>query len=243
MIKKTVMKRSLFTTGTLVASLIFLGAVEAFAAIQGALQHFSGFSGNSRHYLHLESYREPGTSLPQAQVQIINIAENGCVSNGCLESQNTLEELNQTQKSTAEALYQKVWVLRGSLGLNNLRAGTRLTITSRKVNPDNSETITFTIPGQKQPTQVILRQEYIPSTLRGGNSDVDRASMELEINSNYSRLTLGDLLNYRDTVIRYSIREVRLSPNYQNLVLLIDMNQQSVSGVVRKTLVQGFPVL
>ena len=107
------MKRSLFTTGTLVASLMFLGAIEAFAAIQGALQHFSGFSGNSRHYLHLESYREPGTSLPQAQVQIIDIPENGCVRNGCLHSQNTLEELNKTQQSTAEALYQKVWVLRG----------------------------------------------------------------------------------------------------------------------------------
>jgi hypothetical protein len=98
------------------------------------------------------------------------------------------------------------------------------------------------VNNQKPPLQIRLQQKYIPSILSGGSSDVDRAAMQLVINYNNRRLTLGDLNNYRDVVTKYSIREVRLSPNGDNVVVLIDMTQPTYEGVLQTTFVQSFPI-
>lgn len=235
------MKHRSLVIVNLAAIALTLFAPRTLAVIIGTTQHFSGFSSDNRNYLHLESYREPSTSVPQAQIQIIDIYQNSCVKNGCLHSQNSRDAINQTQKETAESLYQKTWVLRQTHYLNNLRSGTRLPLAARKVNPNKTETFTFRLPNRKLIT-VNVQQNYIPSTLYGGTSDVDKASLQLEINSNQKTLTLGSLYDYRDAILKYEIREARLAPDGKSIVLLINANKQSVSGIVKTTLVQSFPV-
>jgi hypothetical protein len=66
--------------------------------------------------------------------------------------------------------------------------------------------------------------------------------MRLVINYNNRRLTIGDLNNYRDAVKKYSIREVRLSPNKRYVVVLMDMTQPTYEGVLQTTFVQSFPL-
>jgi predicted secreted protein len=66
--------------------------------------------------------------------------------------------------------------------------------------------------------------------------------MRLVINYNNRKLTIGDLNNYREAVQKYSIREVRLSPNERNVVVLIDMTQPTYEGVLQTTFVQSFPL-
>jgi hypothetical protein len=78
--------------------------------------------------------------------------------------------------------------------------------------------------------------------LPGGSIGVERASMRLVINYDYRQLTLGDLNNYRDAVKKYSIREVRLSPNRRNVVVLIDRTETTYEGVLQTTFVQSFPI-
>jgi predicted secreted protein len=67
--------------------------------------------------------------------------------------------------------------------------------------------------------------------------------MRLIANFNYRQLTFGDLNNYREAVKKYSIREVRLSPNGDYLVVLIDMTQPTYDGVLQSTFVQSFPLM
>jgi hypothetical protein len=66
--------------------------------------------------------------------------------------------------------------------------------------------------------------------------------MQLVINYKFRKLSLGDLENYREAVQKYSIREVRLSPDRRNVVVLIDMTKPTYEGVVQTTLVQSFPI-
>jgi hypothetical protein len=99
------------------------------------------------------------------------------------------------------------------------------------------------LSNQKEPLQIRLEQKYIPSILSPrGSSDIERASMRLVINSKIGKMTIGDLNNYREAVKKYSIREVRLSPDGRKGVVLIDMTQPTYEGVLQTTFVQSFPI-
>jgi predicted secreted protein len=66
--------------------------------------------------------------------------------------------------------------------------------------------------------------------------------MSLEITQNSRKRSLGSLNNFRDGVEGYSIREVRLSPNGRNLVVLLNKVEPTFEGALETTLVQGFPL-
>jgi Predicted secreted protein (DUF2259) len=244
------MKRSPLFVLPVAASIILLFNPEGLATAFKASHRMSGFSIDNSHYIYLESYRNSVTEVPTAQIEIINIENNSCVRDGCLETEYDRTAYSLTNKAAEDDLLNKTSTIRHDLGLNRLKVGIQLPIIERKINKDypissgidRSETVSFRLNNPGEPLYIRLDQKYIPSALSGGSSGAARASMRLVVNYNYYRLTLGDLNNYRDAVTNYSIREVRLSPNRDNVVVLIDMTQPMEEGEIQTTFVQSFPL-
>ena len=222
------------------ATLILLFNSEGLATVLKASRRLSGFSPDNRHYIYLETSRNPVTEVPTAQIQIINIPTNSCVRNGCLKTEYDDSAYSLSNQAAEEDLLNRTVTVRHSLGLTRLKVGIQLPVLSRTNKADGTETVTFRLNNQTDPLEIRLEQKRIPSILSSGSSDVDRAAMRLVINYNYRQLTLGNLNNYREAVSKYSIREVRLSPNRNNIVVLIDTLQPASEGTLQTTLVQSF---
>ncbi|HEY9730230.1 MAG TPA: DUF2259 domain-containing protein [Chroococcales cyanobacterium] len=216
--------------------------LQGFAAVFNASRRLSGFSPDSRHYIYLESSRNPVTEVPTATIQIIDVAKNSCVSDGCLETEYDRSSSNLSNRAAEDELLGKTLPIRRELKLNQLKVGIPLPISVRSISPAKTETVQVRLQNQKQPLQISLQQKYRSSVAPGGSVTTEQSSMRLLIDYNYRRLTLGDLSNYRDTVKKYSIREVRLSPNGRNIVVLIEQTQATYEGVLQTTLVQSFPL-
>ena len=232
---------SVFSLTFAAIATIFISS-DAFAEIFKTSHRLSGFSTDSRHYIYLESYRNPITEAPQAQLQIVNAPTNSCVEYGCIETENPQESSNPTTKAAETELLKKTAVIRYKLKLNRPAAGRRLPALSRVTNPDGSEVYTFLVKNRKDPLQVLMRQKYIPSVAYGGNADTDRAALQLEIIYNNRRRTLSSLNTYRDNTMKYALREVRLAPNGRSAVILMNTIEPAEQGAVQTTLVQSFPL-
>ena len=236
------MKRFSLVSLSLVAIALLSFGSEGLATVFRSSRRLSGFSPDSRYYVYLESFRNFVTEVPKAQIQIVDVATSSCVRNGCLKTEYDNSASNLTNKAAEDDLLNKTSVLRYDLKLTLLKVGIRLPMIARERNADSSETYKFLVNDPKQPMQITLKQKYIPAVKPGGSFETERASMQLVIDYKYRKLSLGDLDNYREAVQKYSIREVRLSPNRRNVVVLIDMTQPTYEGVVQTTLVHSFPI-
>lgn len=215
---------------------------EGLATIFKTSRRLSGFSTDSRHYIYLESSRNSVTEVPTAQIQIVDVVTNACVKDGCIKTEYDRSSSNLSNQVAEDDLLKKTLLLRQTLQLTQLKVGLQLPIISHSIKPDKSETVQVRLNNQKQPLQIRMQQKYLPPVSAGGYVGVERAAMKLVITYNYRQLTLGDLNNYREAVQKYSIRDVRLSPNRKNVVVLIDMDQPTYEGLLQTTLVQSFPL-
>lgn len=236
------MKRFFLFSLSWVAIASFLVEAAGSASIFTPSRRLSGFSADSRHYIYLESYRNSVTDVPTAQIQIVNVATNSCVRNGCVVTDYDRSSANLSNQAAENDLLQQTTRLRQNLRLNQLKVGRVLPIIARTTSPANSDIVQVRVNEQSPPLQISLQQRYLPPNSPGGNITLERASMRLVINYNNRQLTIGNLNNYRDAVRNYSIREVRLSPDGRNVVVLITMTRPTYEGVVRSTLVQSFPL-
>jgi predicted secreted protein len=236
------MKRFSLVLLSCVALTLVLFGSEGLAAVFRANRRLSGFSPDSRYYVYLESFQNPVTEVPTAKIQIIEVANNSCVRNGCLKTDYDHSASNLTTKAAGDDLLEQTAQLRYDLELTLLKLGIRLPMIVRKPNPDGSEMYQFLINDPKKPLQITLKQQYKPAVKPGGNFSTEKASMQLVVNYDYRQLTLGSLEDYREPVQKYAIREVRLSPNRRNVVVLIDMTQPTYEGLVKTTMVQSFPL-
>lgn len=237
------MKRFLLIPLSL-SAITFLGFdLQSLATGFQSSRRLAGFSVDSSHYIYLESSRNSVTEVPLAQIQILNVKTNSCEPNGCLKTDYDNSSSSLSNQAAEDNLLKKTLSLRQSFGLTRLKVGNSLPIISRTSKEDRSQTVQVRLPHQKEALQIRLEQKYIPSILSPrGSSDLERASMRLVINNKSRQLTIGNLNNYREAVKNYSIREVRLSPNGRNVVVLIDMTQPTYEGILQSTFVQGFPI-
>ncbi|HEY9637913.1 MAG TPA: DUF2259 domain-containing protein [Coleofasciculaceae cyanobacterium] len=237
------MKRSLLFSLSFIAIALLLFDLEGWATVFKTSRRLSGFSPDSRYYIYLESSRNSVTDVPTAQIQIVDVATNSCVNKGCLKTDYDNSSSSLSNQAAENDLLKKTLEIRQTLKLNQLKVGIELPISSHSVKPDRSEMVQVRLNNKPEPLEIRLEQKYIPSIFsRQGFGDVERAAMRLVINYNNRKLTLGDLNNYREAVKNYSIREVRLSPNGNNVVVLIDMTQPTYEGVLQTTFVQSFPL-
>ncbi|MGB7443408.1 MAG: DUF2259 domain-containing protein [Coleofasciculaceae cyanobacterium] len=221
---------------------VLISNSESLATVLKASSRLAGFSSDSSHYIYLESYRNPITTVPTAKMQIIKVANNSCVSNGCLATDYNTSASDLTNKEAEDDLLTRTVRIRQRLGLNQLKLGLKLPVINRSVEADGTEIVQVLVSTEKEPLEIRLEQDYIPSILSGGTSNVDRASLRLITNYDYRKLTVGNLKDYRETVRKYSIREVRLSPDRQNIVVLLDMYKATYNASWQTTLVQSFPI-
>jgi predicted secreted protein len=225
-----------------IATSTLLFDLQGLAAVFKASRRLSGFSPDSRYYIYLESSRNPVTEVPTAQIQIIDVEKNSCISDGCQKTEYDRSSSNISNQAAENDLLTKTSPLRQALKLNQLKVGIPLPIVARSISPARTEAVQVRLDKQKQPIQISLQQRYRSLVSPGGDVTTEQSSMRLLIDYNYRRLTLGDLSNYRDAVKKYSIREVRLSPNGRNIVVLIDQTQATYEGVLQTTVVQSFPL-
>jgi predicted secreted protein len=213
---------------------IALIASSGLANVFKSNQRMSGFSADGRHYIYLEDARDTGAGILTARLQIVDLASSTCVQNGCLVTHNSERQPN---KETADSLLRQTWKLRKSLGLTPPTAGTPLSTISQAIAANKTEIWNVRLNNSGSTVKLRLQQN-----LAQGTAGIGRAAISLEMTQNNRKRSLGSLNNFRDGVEGYSIREVRLSPNGRNLVVLLNKIEPTFEGVLETTLVQGFPL-
>lgn len=213
-----------------------LVAAEVSATTYRATQRMAGFSTDGNHYVYLESSRDTGAGIPKARLQIVEISSNSCVQNGCIETQFREPDSSLSNAAAEDSLLQTTWNLRQNLGLTPPVAGTRLAVVSRSRAADGTEIMAVRLNNREQPLRLRLQQRTEPSNIVG----FDRAAMRLELTRNNRQRSLGSLSNFQEGILRYSLREVYLSPDRQSIVVLMTATRPTFEGVLETTLVQGF---
>ena len=218
----------------ILASAAIAVAPEALASTWRAAHRMSGFSADSNYYLYLESSRDTGAGIPKAKLQIVQVAANSCIKNGCIQTQYGEPDSNKSTKMAEDDLLKKSWNSRETLKLTPPQGGTKLNIISRTPGANGSETVAVKVNTAK-PLQIRLEQRQ-----KNASAGKESAAMRLVINHNGRQRVLGSLNNFQDWVFSFSIREVRLSPNGRNVVVLVDKTERTFEGVLKTTVVQGF---
>lgn len=205
-----------------------------------AAERMAGFSTDGNYYLYLESSRDTGAGIPKSSLQVIDVASNACAPGSCVETRLSESEANQALAETEKQLLQQTWKVRQDLKLTPPATGVELPIMTRSRAADGTETVTVRLTNSNQPLQLRLQQKRIASTLRGGPAERDKAAMQLEVSYNGRQRSVGSLNHYRDWVLDYSIREVRLSPDGQHVAVLITATKPTFEGTLATTVVHGF---
>jgi predicted secreted protein len=196
----------------------------------------AGFSADGSHFMYLESSRDTGAGIPKSTLQVVNIAANHCVQDGCKQTQYGEADAGLEMAVAENSLLQLTWNLRQALQLTPPAPGTKLAIVSRSHTLDGTETVTARLNNSNQVLKLRLRQQQLGSMDQGNI----RTAMQLEVNDNGQWRSLDSLNHYREWVLGYSIRELRLSPDGQTVVVLVTATKPTFEGTLGTTLIQGF---
>lgn len=203
-----------------------------------AMPRLSGFSSDGRYYLHLESSRDTGAGIPKSSVQLVEIATSRCVVGGCLATQLGEAQADWSLARTELSLLQQVWPLRQAAGLLIARVGTSLPSLSRSRDPQGLERWGFRLPGQELPAELRLWSLEPPHARPPGFLE-EPVEMVLELRHSGQK-SGRQTLQFPMTARRASIREVKLSPTGDRLVVLLTTSQPTFEGVLSTTVVHGF---
>lgn len=195
-----------------------------------ATPRMAGFSTDGNYFIYLESSRDTGAGIPKAALQLVNVASNRCVENGCIETRYGEEEAATEIAEAETALLKQTWKVRQDLNLTPPVAGTDLPILSRARAADGTETVTVKPTDTSPRLQLRLRQ----------TSAQDKAAMQLEVNYDGQQRSLDSLSNFRTNIMDYAIRQVTLSPDGKRVAVLITTTKPTFEGTLGTTLIQGF---
>jgi predicted secreted protein len=211
-----------------------LVATQAIATTFRTTQRMAGFSSDSNYYVYLESSVNTGSGIPKAAIQIVDVSANACIRTGCVETSYRDPDANLSAADAENDLLRRTWSLRQSLLLTPPVAGTRLTVISRSRTANGTETVNF--GDSRQPIRVVLQQR----NQNVDNPSTSRSAMQLDITYGGTRRSLDSLNNFRNQVVRYSIRDVYVSSDRQSAVILITATKPTFEGTLDTTLVQSF---
>lgn len=197
----------------------------------------AGFSTDGGHFIYLESSRDTGAGIPKSRLQVINVSTNRCAANGCLETQFREADAAKQLADAEQSLLQQTWQIRQDLKLTPPATGTPVPIVSRSRTANGTETITARL--NNRDLQLQLSQKRVISTIHGGTAERAQAAMQIVVSYNGQTRSLGSLNDYRDWVLDYSIRELRLSPDGQHLAILLTATRPTFEGTLGTTIVQG----
>jgi len=204
-----------------------------------ASQRTAGFSSDGRYFMQLESSRDTGAGIPRASLQIVDLAENRCVPNGCITTSYGEADTQVSLTVAENSLLQKTQALRQSLNLTQPTSGKVLPL-ERSQTSGAGEVVTVQVQGA--PMQLRLQQRQTLSPMFGGTAEKDKAAMELQITHQGKTRSLGSLEQYQEGVVSYSIREVLLSPDGQQVAVIITAIRPTFEGTLATTFIQGFGI-
>lgn len=210
------------------------------APSQRTLQKIAGFSADGRYYLHLESWRDIGAGIPKSAMQLMDVEKNACVEAGCIETKYGEVDAGLSLEVAEKNLLQQTKTLRKNVQIEAPVAGTSLPITQRSRTADGTETVTVDLGTGKPAMEIQLQQKATVSSMFGGTAEKDQAWMQMQVTQNQKTRTIGSLKTPQDWIVGFSIREVVLSPNGKNIVVLLTSTQRAFEGTLGKTMVQGF---
>lgn len=205
---------------------------------QQANQTLNGFSIDSRHFIYLESWRDTGAGIPQATLQIINLTENTCVKQGCLQTNYGETDANLSLQTAEDHLLQQTQALRQTLNLTQPIAGTRLPILSKSRTPDGFETMTIQL-NNGQPLQIRLKQTKETAQLTEKTDEKDRTAIELTAIYQGKKYLISDPHQWHDWTVNFSLREVQQSPDGKQLAVLLTAEKRAFEGTLGKTAIQS----
>ncbi|WP_181357649.1 DUF2259 domain-containing protein [Stenomitos frigidus] len=194
-----------------------------------ATPRMAGFSPDGNYFIYLESSRDTGAGVPKSMLQLVDVASNRCVENGCIETRYSEKEAEMKTAEAETDLLKQTWKTRQDLNLTPPVAGTEIPILSRSRAVDGSETVTVRLQNN-QPLTLHLQQKR----------RADKASMQLGVTYDGQQRSLDSLNNFRDNVLDYSIRQVTLSPDGKRVAVLITTTKPTFEGTLGTTIVQGF---
>jgi predicted secreted protein len=194
-----------------------------------ATPRMAGFSPDGNYFIYLESSRDTGAGVPKSMLQLMDVASNRCVENGCVETRYSEKEAEMKMADAETDLLKQTWKVRQDLNLTPPVEGTDVPILSRSRAADGSETVTVRL-NNSEPLTLYLQQKRAQ----------DKAAMQLAVNYNGQKRSLDSLNNFRDNVLDYSIRQVTLSPDGKRVAVLITATKPTFEGTLGTTIVQGF---
>ena len=194
-----------------------------------ATPRMAGFSPDGNYFIYLESSRDTGAGVPKLRLQLVDVASNRCVENGCIETRSGEKDAGTPIADAETALLKQTWKVRQDLNLTPPVTGTEIPILSRSRAADGSETVTVRL-NNSEPLTLYLQQKRAQ----------DKAAMQLAVNHNGQKRSLDSLNNLRDNVLDYSIRQVTLSPDGKRVAILITATKPTFEGTLGTTIVQGF---
>lgn len=202
-------------------------------------QRTSGFSADSQHFMHLESWRDTGAGIPHAAMQVVNLATNTCVANGCMKTQFNESQASQSLAIAESNLLQQTQSLRQNLQLTSPSPGNSLPEMARSQQQDGTETVTVQTTNN-QPLRLTLKQKQTVTPMPGGAGEKEQAAMQLEVNYGGKTRSLGSLDKMQDWKVKFSIREVRQSSDGKTIAVLLTAAERAFEGTLGRTMVQGF---
>lgn len=202
-------------------------------------QRSSGFSADSQHFMHLESWRDTGAGIPHAAMQVVNLATNTCVANGCVKTQFNESQASQSLAIAESSLLQQTQSLRQSLQLTSPTPGNPLPEVARSQQQDGTETVTVRMI-DNQPLRLTLKQRQTVTPMPEGGGEKEQAAMQLEVNYGGKTRSLGSLDKMQDWTLKFSIREIRQSADGKTIAVLLTAAERTFEGTLGKTMIQGF---
>ncbi len=193
-----------------------------------ATPRMTGFSPDGNYFVYLESSQDTGAGIPKSVLQLVKLDGNRCVEDACVETHYSEKEAGMKLSEAESELLKQTWKVRQDLNLTPPVAGIEIPIVSRSRTVDGSETVTMRL--NNRDLQLHLQQK----------STQDKASMQLGVNYDGQQRSLDTLTNFRDNVLDYSIRQVKVSPDGKRVAVLITATKPTFEGTLGTTLVQGF---
>jgi predicted secreted protein len=188
----------------------------------------TGFSPDGNYFIYLESSQDTGAGIPKSVLQLVQLDANRCVEDACVETHYSEKEAGVKIAEAESELLKQTWKVRQDLNLTPPAAGIDLPIVSRSRAANGSETVTIRL--NNRDLQLQLQQK----------STQDKASMQLGVRYDGQQRSLDSLNNFRDNVLDYSIRQVKVSPDGKRVAVLITAVKPTFEGTLGTTVVQGF---
>lgn len=193
-----------------------------------ATPRMTGFSPDGNYFIYLESSQDTGAGIPKSVLQLVQLDANRCVEDACVETRYSEKDAGMKITEAEAELLKQTWKVRQDLNLTPPAAGIDIPIVSRSRAVDGSETVTIRL--NNRDLQLKLQQK----------STQDKASMQLGVTYDGQQRSLDSLNNFRDNVLDYSIRQVKVSPDGKRVAVLITATKPTFEGTLGTTLVQGF---